>query len=145
MNTFEILADSGHDLPKTVAAELGIVTVPLMVTYDENTVFPDGAMDDHEFYEGIRAGKMPKTAAVNPAQWAEKMRPALEQGKDVLVLTVSSGLSTTYQSAVIAAEELGEHGRYLLPLLFQGHLAALCCSGTKPYSPYRAKPQLQPH
>ena len=95
MNTFEILSDSGHDLPKAVAAELGVVTIPLTVTYDENTVFPDGAMDDHEFYEGIRSGKMPKTAAVNPAQWAEKMRPALEQGKDVLVLAVSSGLSTT--------------------------------------------------
>jgi len=49
-----------------------------------------------------------KTSAVNPDGWAARIRPALEQGRDVLVLAFSSGLSATYQSAVIAAEELRE-------------------------------------
>jgi len=51
---------------------------------------------------------MATTAAVNPDGWASVMEPALKTGKDVLVLAFSSGLSTTYQSAVIAAKELRE-------------------------------------
>ena len=108
MHDFMILSDSAHDLPKTLLQELGVESVPLSVEYDENTVFADGSMDPHEFYNGIRAGKMPKTAAVNPEQWRSKMEPALAEGRDVLVLAFSSALSATYQSAVIAAEELGE-------------------------------------
>jgi DegV family protein with EDD domain len=59
---------------------------------------------------------MPKTAAVNPEQWAQRMEPALSRGEDVLILSFSSGLSTTYQSAVIAATELREKypGRKIL-------------------------------
>ena len=108
MHNFMILSDSAHDLPKSLLGQLGVESVPLSVEYDENTVFVDGSMDPHEFYNGIRSGKMPKTAAVNPEQWREKMEPALKNDRDVLVLAFSSTLSATYQSAVIAAEELGE-------------------------------------
>jgi DegV family protein with EDD domain len=61
-----------------------------------------------EFYDGLRAGDIATTSAVNPQGWKEVMEPVLAAGKDALVLTFSSGLSTTYQSAVIAAEELTE-------------------------------------
>ena len=59
-------------------------------------------------YDGLRSGQAAKTSAVNPSRWGEVIEPALSAGQDVLVLAFSSGLSTTYQSAVIAAEELGE-------------------------------------
>lgn len=108
MNEFVILSDSCHDLPRELAAQLEIGVAPLSVAYDENTVFDDGTMDPHDFYEGIRSGKMPKTSAVNLEGWARLMEPALKEGKDVLALCISSGLSTTYQSAVIAGEELME-------------------------------------
>jgi DegV family protein with EDD domain len=61
-----------------------------------------------EIYAGLRNGEATSTSAVNPDGWASVMEPALAQGNDVLVLAFSSGLSTTYQSAVIAAEELQE-------------------------------------
>ena len=108
MNEFVVLSDSCHDLPKELIAKLNIGITPLSVEYDENTVFDDGAMEPHAFYEGIRSGKMPKTAAVNPEGWSGLMESALKAGKDVLALSFSSGLSTTYQSAVIAATELRE-------------------------------------
>lgn len=108
MNEFVILSDSCHDLPKALAEKLEIGVAPLSVAYDENTVFDDGTMDPHDFYEGIRAGKMPKTSAVNLEGWARLMEPAMKAGRDVLALCISSALSTTYQSAVIAGEELME-------------------------------------
>ena len=65
-------------------------------------------MDPHEFYDQLRAGKTATTSAVNVAQFSEAMEPCLQAGKDVLVLAFSSGLSTTYNSAAIAADDLRE-------------------------------------
>ena len=59
-------------------------------------------------YEALRAGEAASTSAVNPQNWEAVMECALSQGQDVLVLAFSSGLSTTYQSAVIAAQELAQ-------------------------------------
>ena len=59
-----------------------------------------------EIYADLRAGEHATTAAANPQDWEDVIAPVLEQGQDALVLAFSSGLSTTYQSAVIAAEEL---------------------------------------
>ena len=105
---FQILTDSCCDLPLELLAQANVGRAPLMVNYDEHTVFPDGDMDPVKFYEGVRGGKMPKSAAVNPDQWGMLMRAALEQGLDVLVVAMASGISATYQSAVIAAADLGE-------------------------------------
>ena len=108
MNEFVILSDSCHDLPKELIAQLNVGVAPLSVEYDEKTVFDDGEMAPKAFYDGIRNGKMPKTSAVNLEGWKKLMKPALAEGKDVLALCFAYGLSTTYQSAVIAADELRE-------------------------------------
>ena len=92
MRDFVILTDSCCDLPEEVARELGLEVVPL-------TGF-------HEFYEKLRGGAMGTTSAVSVGSFQEKMLAILASGKDVLCLTFSSALSTTYQSAVIAAEDL---------------------------------------
>ncbi|MBR7178914.1 MAG: DegV family protein [Oscillospiraceae bacterium] len=105
---FQILTDSCCDLPKQMLTEYAVGCAPLTVHYDDTTVFPDGDMDPVKFYEGVRSGKMPKSAAVNPDQWGKLMRAALERGEDVLVLAMASGISATYQSAVIAADDLAE-------------------------------------
>src|SRR5699024_5669637 len=51
---------------------------------------------------------MATTSAVNVAEYTAMLEPLLQAGKDVLVLAFSSGLSTTYQSSVIAVNELAE-------------------------------------
>lgn len=111
MSNFAILTDSCADLTAELVKELDVQVLPLSFNMDGKIVYnyPDNReMDPHEFYDLLRGGKMATTAAVNVAQFAEAMEPCLQEGKDVLVLAFSSGLSTTYNSAVIAADDLKE-------------------------------------
>lgn len=103
---FQIITDSCCDFPTPMYGQLGLSFVPLTVEFRGNTF--DDKNDDtlKDMYQGLRAGEVAKTSAVNPSRWSQAMEKALAAGKDVLVLAFSSGLSTTYQSAVIAAEEL---------------------------------------
>ena len=107
--SYQIITDSCCDFTEAQYKEYDVVSVPLTVTYNgenhENFSRPE---DVKAFYDQLRTGVMATTAAVNPDGWANAMEPALKAGKDVLVLAFSSGLSTTYQSAVIAAKELQE-------------------------------------
>ena len=103
---FQIITDSCCDFPTPMYGQLGLTFVPLTVEFRGNTF--DDKNDDtlKDMYQGLRAEEAAKTSAVNPSRWSQAMEKALAAGKDVLVLAFSSGLSTTYQSAVIAAEEL---------------------------------------
>ena len=103
---FQMITDSCCDFPTPMYGQLGLTFVPLTVEFRGNTF--DDKNDDtlKDMYQGLRAGEVAKTSAVNPSRWSQAMEKALAAGKDVLVLAFSSGLSTTYQSAVIAAEEL---------------------------------------
>lgn len=103
---FQIITDSCCDFPTPMYGQLGLTYAPLSVEFRGNTF--DDKNDDSlkDMYAGLRAGEVAKTSAVNPSRWSQAMEKALAAGKDVLVLAFSSGLSTTYQSAVIAAEEL---------------------------------------
>ena len=107
--SYQIITDSCCDFTEEQYSQWNVVSVPLTVTYNgenhENFSRPE---DVKAFYDQLRTGVMATTAAVNPDGWANAMEPALKAGKDVLVLAFSSGLSTTYQSAVIAAKELRE-------------------------------------
>ena len=107
--SFQIITDSCCDFTEAQYRQWDVVCVPLTVTYNgENH---DNFSDEtavKAFYDQLRDGVMATTAAVNPDGWANAMEPALKAGKDILILAFSSGLSTTYQSAVIAAKELQE-------------------------------------
>ena len=109
MRDFAILTDSCCDLPAELAKEMEVEALPLSVTMGEKEYrnFLDGRdIGFQEFYETIRKGAMPTTSAVSVGAFEEAMRSVLEAGKDILCLNFSSALSTTYQSAVIAAEDL---------------------------------------
>ena len=103
--SFKIVTDSCCDLSAGMIAELELGIAPLSLELDGHA-YAEGEMPPVELYNHMRNGKLPKTSAVNPDGWAAAIRPALQAGQDVLVLAFSSGLSATYQSAVIAAEEL---------------------------------------
>ena len=105
---YQIITDSCCDFPAELYRELNLEFVPLTVEFRGESY--DDKNDDSlkDMYQGLRAGEPAQTSAVNPSRWSEAMERALSAGKDVLVLAFSSGLSTTYQSAAIAAEELGE-------------------------------------
>ncbi len=104
---FKIITDSCCDLSAEMVAALDLGVVLLSVEMD-GRAYSEGEMTPKALYDHLRNGKLPKTSAVNPDGWASHIRPVLESGEDVLVLAFSSGLSGTYQSAVIATEELRE-------------------------------------
>ena len=107
--SYQIITDSCCDFNEAQYKENNVSCASLTVLYggESHRNFSDPAAVK-AFYDEIRGGIMPTTAAANPDDWAELMKPALERGEDVLALAFSSGLSTTYQSAVIAAKELRE-------------------------------------
>ena len=133
--SYQIITDSCCDFTKEMYEKLGLVTAPLMVNFRGQT-YPDRNDDSlKDMYAGLRAGEVATTSAANPEQWQELMEPFLQKGEDLLVIAFSSGLSTTYQSACMAAQELGE--RYpertvsvvdsLCASLGQGLLAYYAC------------------
>ncbi len=105
---YRIVTDSACDFPESMYSDLDVSFVCLTLNYQgqEHTDLSEEFLKD--LYKGLRAGESASTSAVNPDGWAKTMEPVLQAGEDVLVLAFSSGLSTTYQSAVIAAEELAE-------------------------------------
>lgn len=109
MANYQIITDSGCDLPKHILQELNVLSIPLSVNFRGQTLSDSVDEGITEIYAGLRAGEVASTSAINPQQWADVIRPVLEKGLDALVITFSSGLSTTYQSAVIAAGELAEN------------------------------------
>lgn len=111
MRDFVIMTDSCCDLTAELAQELGVQVLPLSLLIGQDTYrnYLDGReIGFKEFYDKVRGGAMPTTSAVSVGDFEDAMRPILAQGKDILYLAFSSALSTTYQSAVIAAAELRE-------------------------------------
>ena len=113
MSDFVILTDSCADLTLEMYQELGVQPLPLSFQFkDEPTIYFNHSdnrdMDPKAFYDLLRQGKMASTSAVNVSAFSEAIEAAFRQDKDVLVLNFSSALSTTYNSARIAAEELRE-------------------------------------
>ena len=109
MQNFTIVTDSNADLlPQFISAN-GVVEMQLTyIMEDRSYACHDPAMTRHEFYEKMRGGKMPQTAAVNMSDAITLLEPALEQGKDVLCIMFSSALSATYNSVCLAKEEIAD-------------------------------------
>lgn len=109
MPNYKIVTDSACDLSKEMLNALDVKTTPLHVLFrGENLEDSVEHSQIKTVYEGLRAGENASTSAVNPEAWAELMESCLKDGFDVLAIAFSSGLSTTYQSAVIASQELQE-------------------------------------
>ena len=109
MREYVIMTDSCCDLPPQLAEELGVVVQPMTLFLGEDSFlnYLDGRqLGFHDFYERLRGGAMPTTSSISVGEFEDLFRSALQEGKDVLYLCFSSGMSTTYQSACIAAEEL---------------------------------------
>ena len=105
---YKIITDTCCDYPTEMYSELDLGVVSLSVLYKgvQYSEYTEQWLKD--LFDGLRHGETASTSAVNPEGWANVIEPVLQDGKDALVLTFTSGMSTTYQSAVIAANELME-------------------------------------
>ena len=109
MRDYVLMTDSCCDLTDYMARELELEVLPLTMHMDGQDYPNDlagSAISNEEFYKRIRAGKLATTSAVNVGQFQDAMRKILESGRDIVCVSFSSALSTTYQSAVIAANDL---------------------------------------
>lgn len=98
-----ILTDSSSDLEKEELKALGVICVPLSVTFGEDTYQDGFNLSKDMFYEKLAdSGEIPKTAQPAPEMFLQHFNEAKEAGDTVIAILLSSGLSGTYQSAVIA-------------------------------------------
>ena len=108
---YQILADVSGDISPAVIKEYGIGLLPMEYTLQgENRVCVE--MESREtlkaFYDGQRAGDLTQTTQITPNQYEEIFESYLKEGVPLICLCLSSGLSSTFQSASLAAEELRE-------------------------------------
>lgn len=110
MRDFVISTDSTASLPETYLTEHQIDVHPLHYIIDDVEYGMDleKQLTNKEFYDCIRAGKMPTTSATNPAYIRKVMEKQILDGKDILHIGFSSGISSSYANAHMVAQELME-------------------------------------
>ena len=96
----KLMIDSAADIGKAEADKLGIIMLPMVITIDGVDLTPT------EFYEKlIESLALPKTSQINPFRFEEEFEKHVEHGDEIIVITISSKLSGTYQSALEAARK----------------------------------------
>ena len=108
MNDFVITTENTSDLPKDYYSQNGITYMYLPCTIDGVVYNKENEMPSGEFYEKMRGGSMPTTSQINPNDAKTEFSRILDEGKGILHIAFSSGLSGSYNSARIAAEEIRE-------------------------------------
>jgi len=109
MGNYVIFTDSGCDIKPEMLAEWGVPYKSLTFRFtDDNVEHSNEDMDALTFYNKMREGGVAKTAAVNVDSFAADFEEILKNGLDILYIGFSSGLSTTYNSARLAADQLRE-------------------------------------
>ena len=109
MSNYVIFTDSSCDLSQEMIDQRGIYTASLSFRFDDSDkIYSNNEMPIKDFYDKMRQGGVAKTSAVNSECFAIEFEKILKAGSDILYIGFSSGLSTTYNSARIAAEQLKE-------------------------------------
>lgn len=108
MNEFVIVSDSTVDLPKEYLQSKQVPIISLSYIMDGVTYEEMDGLSHKEFFEKLRAGSLPTTSQINQEQAREALEPFAKEGKDILYIGFSSGLSGSYNSVRMAAEDLKE-------------------------------------
>ncbi|MBQ6947786.1 MAG: DegV family protein [Clostridia bacterium] len=107
--SFVIHTDSCCDIHPDLLKEWGVFCTQLRFRFEgSEQELTNRDMDEYTFYNKMREGGIAKTSAANIADFKADFETLLKEGKDVLCLAFSSGLSTTCNSAKLAAVELME-------------------------------------
>jgi DegV family protein with EDD domain len=106
--SIKIVTDSSCDLPQGVADALGIVIVPLSIRFGDDEYIDRTTITTDRFWQLCSSSKeLPQTAAPSPGQFLKAFRDLSNQGATgIVVISLSSSLSFTMQSAVNAAKEM---------------------------------------
>ncbi len=105
---FDVITDTSANLPTPMLRERGIGVLAYSYYYDgkEYQCEDTEAFDGHGFYQAIRDGRIVTTSQINPQSFMDCFEPSLKEGRDVLFVSMSSGISGSCNSARLAALEL---------------------------------------
>lgn len=107
MEKIKIITDSTLDLPAELIREKNIEVLPLLINFGEESYLDGVEITTKEMIDKINAtGVLPTTAQVTPNRFEETFKKYLDEGYKIVVLTLSSDMSGTYQSACIAKDML---------------------------------------
>ncbi len=102
----KLMIDSAADISKQEAEKLGLILLPMIITIDDEEYYDGVNLLPNEFYEKlIESSSFPKTTLINAFRWEEAYTNHLGINDEIIVITLSSKLSGTYQSANQAAEK----------------------------------------
>lgn len=108
MSEFKLVTDTSADLPASYLKENNIEVLSLAYTIDGDTYTWENPMDEHEFYTRMRKGSMPTTSQVNIGDAEKVFEKLIETEDEILCISFSSGLSGTYNSTAVAAQNVCE-------------------------------------
>ena len=110
MQSYRLLTGSTADLPGSYYTEHELLVLPYPYTVGDQAYVddPQQPCDMEAFYQSMRDGGMPTTSNVNQAAILAAVQPVFEAGQDVVYITFTSGLTSTYQNAVMVQEYLKE-------------------------------------
>ncbi len=108
--SFRIITDTSANLPTAWLRDNNVSAVPFSYYIDgrEHKCLDTALFDGHRFYSSIREGTKVTTSLISPSGYTEYFRPVLEKGEDLLFISMSSGISGSFQAARIAICNLCE-------------------------------------
>ena len=105
----QIITDSSCDLPKELIDKHDIIVVPLNIEIDENSYVDGIELSHHDFYDKMgKSPTLPKTSQPSPHSFIEAFKEAASKKKEILSMHLSSKLSGTFETAMLARDLLGE-------------------------------------
>lgn len=107
---YQIVTDSCCDLPYTTLKEEEIDFVSMEIILNDDVFLDDAGetFDIEEFYNQLKNGALPSTSQVNVSKYVDFFTPYVKENIPVLYVCFSSGLSGSYQSALLAVEMIKE-------------------------------------
>ncbi|MCL1990360.1 MAG: DegV family protein [Defluviitaleaceae bacterium] len=107
---FQIVSDGGSDFTQEEVKKYGVEVVPFYVNFDDEFLKVGVDISTEAFFNRLSSekGVFPKTSQPNPHDYVEVCETYLKEGKDIVLLTISSKLSGSHNSALVAADILKE-------------------------------------
>lgn len=106
---FRIITDSASDIPQETAAKWGVTVLPIHTMFGDEEYLDGVTLKPRQFFEKlVEAGEVPRTSQITPFEFGQEFEKAVGAGEGVLCITMSSGVSGTFQSACTAGIIYGD-------------------------------------
>ncbi len=104
----KIVVDSASDISEEEAKKLNVTMVPMLITFGEEEFFDGVSLLPEQFYDKlVQSSELPKTSLINEFRWKEIYEDQTKNGDELVVITISSKLSGTYNAATEASKSFG--------------------------------------